>query len=322
MRKVLIVALLLVLPTISGALEVPVFDQAVIHFTPDDSSRYDSRRVIGLDNGRVARTRISLPGRLWQGKIYGRLLIEPSPMDSDKVWDKWDRAGNIRLAQVDKPDLELIKFVTAYGGPTEYRVELSHLAPQLRGTVDLRAFIDTWSSPGWRVSLTLEYTNEHNPLLVDWIVPLIYEESITAKFDPIVKHVDIPDSTYRIELHYLVSGHCTDGTDEDEFESKFNVVKVDGREVLRYKPWRNDCTDFRDINPFTRHWPDGTWSSDYSRSGWCPGDWVRPLVTDLRKDLTPGPHEMQFSIEDVRPRDENDHYGYWRVSAYLVGWKE
>jgi len=134
--------------------------------------------------------------------------------------------------------------------------------------------------------------------------------------------VEIPDSSYRIEMHYLVSGHCTDGTDADEFESKFNVVKVDGLEILRYKPWRSDCTDFRDINPFTRHWPDGTWSSDYSRSGWCPGDWVRPMVTDLRMDLPAGVHNMEFSIEDVRPRDENDHYGYWRVSAYLVGWEE
>ncbi len=322
MRKFLIAILLLATPIVVAALDVPVFDQTVIHFTPDDSSQYDSRRVFGMDNGRIAGTKINLPGRLWSGKIFGRLFIEPIQVDSVKVQDKWDRAGNIRLAQADQPDLELIKFVTAYGGPTEYRVELSHLAPLLKGTVDLRAFIDTWASPGWRVTFTLEYSKEHNPLPVDWIVPLIYEESITSEFDPIVMQVEIPDSSYRIEMHYLVSGHCTDGTDADEFESKFNVVKVDGLEILRYKPWRSDCTDFRDINPFTRHWPDGTWSSDYSRSGWCPGDWVRPMVTDLRMDLPAGVHNMEFSIEDVRPRDENDHYGYWRVSAYLVGWEE
>ena len=65
--------------------------------------------------------------------------------------DKWDRAGSIRLITEGQPDLEIVKFVTAYGGQTDWSVDVSALAPLLRGPVEMAAFIDTWVSPAWRV---------------------------------------------------------------------------------------------------------------------------------------------------------------------------
>ncbi|MBD3368725.1 MAG: peptide-N-glycosidase, partial [Candidatus Eisenbacteria bacterium] len=79
---------------------------------------------------------------------------------------------------------------------------------------------------------------------------------------------------------------------------------------------------FRDVNPSTRRWSDGWWSSDYSRSGWCPGDRVPPRLIDLSGVLEPGEHTLTFTVEDVRPKDDAGHYGYWRVSAALLGWNE
>ena len=70
--------------------------------------------------------------------------------------------------------------------------------------------------------------------------------------------------------------------------SKANVISVDGVVVARFHPWRDDCRRFRDRNPYCARWTDGSWSSDYGRSGWCPG--------------------------------KDGHYGYWRLSAHLVGW--
>ena len=83
----------------------------------------------------------------------------------------------------------------------------------------------------------------------------------------------------------------------------------------------NDCGNFRAINPYCKKWSDGYWSSDYSRSGWCPGDIVAPLELDLTDHLTPGTHTVRFMIENVRPEDENGHFGYWRISGRLLGWK-
>ncbi len=303
-------------------------DYHILHFTPEDSTRYDTGAIWAIDKGRVATKRFEKIELSTTTVLLAACSVRPIPRDSTTMWDKWDRAGSIRMGRHGMPDLELIKFITPYGGPKTYVRDITHLKPYLEQGGTLKAFVDTWSSPGWE--FTFEFwtrdsrgaTDQVDSMPSDWVIPLIYEESITAEDQPDPVHVYIPEGTYRTELYYLVSGHCTDGRDADEFESKFNVVKVDGREVLRYKPWRNDCTRYRDINPYTRHWPDGTWSSDYSRSGWCPGDMVEPLVTDLRMDLPPGRHLMEFAVEDVRPRDENGHHGYWRVSAYLVGWEE
>ena len=122
-------------------------------------------------------------------------------------------------------------------------------------------------------------------------------------------------------MNYLVSGHCTDGRGADEFEQKDNVIYIDGHVVYRFRPWRDDCRQFREVNPYCRRWSNGWWSSDFSRSGWCPGDFVAPVELDLTDHLTPGRHTIRFVIENMRPVDEDGNYGYWRVSSHLVGWE-
>ena len=302
---------------------VKIFGNNDIHFTPDNPARYDTENVIANDNGRVITRLKSLPEFKAPVKIMANIKIHPITKDPLSVHDKWDRAGNIRLAVDGMPDIEIIKFVTAYGGYTEYSVDVSHLAPLLSGERTFKAFIDTWVSPAWKINFQLSYWlyDLSNP---DLIIPLMFTESFNAQDvskDGILVDVEIPENVTSVKMHYLVSGHCTDGRDADEFISKYNVISVDGIVVYRYKPWRDDCKQFRAINPYTKRWSDGNWSSDYSRSGWCPGDIVEPLELDLSDHLTPGKHTVKFVIEDIRPKDENDHFGYWRVSSYLLGWK-
>ena len=99
------------------------------------------------------------------------------------------------------------------------------------------------------------------------------------------------------------------------------MVLVDGQVVYRWRPWRDDCEEFREVNPYCAKWSDGSWSSDYSRSGWCPGDVVDPMIVDLSDWLTPGAHEVSFFVEGIRPANEEGQHGYWRVSGALSGWK-
>lgn len=254
--------------------------------------------------------------------MIAQLVVNPIPKDEIEVHDRWDRAGDIRLSIPGKPDLELIKFITAYGGRTEYRVDVTHLSPVLPGEGTIKAFIDTWVSPAWTVDFNLEYTADSLERVTRWVVPVMFEQSYTreAQGDSgILVNIDVPTGQKRVILHYYVSGHCTDGTDADEFVKKDNVISVDGVVVYRYQPWRDDCRNFRENNPYTRRWSDGYWSSDYSRSGWCPGDFVRPLELDLTDHLTPGPHSVRFTIENVRPKNEKGDHGYWRVSGVVMG---
>jgi hypothetical protein len=250
------------------------------------------------------------------------------------VHDRWDRAGNVRLVAPGSPAIELMKFITAYGGATEHQADVTFLASRLRGPVTFEGFIDTWVSPAWTMDLSLQFSPLPDTIaaigptdgsIPDWVRAVFYEESWTSEREASATKglsvpLEIPSDTERVVLHYLASGHCTDGRGAEEFEPRTHLMDVDGREVARLEPWRADCRAFRSINPYCRRWSDGSWSADYARSGWCPGDQVAPVAIDLTAALTPGPHVLAVRIPGIRPRGEDGHFGYWRISGYLLGW--
>jgi len=270
----------------------------------------------------VLLTHATLPDFDTKHKITAHVAIHPIPKDEVSVFDGWDRAGNVRLVREGHPDIEIVKFITAYGGFTEYDVDVTYLAPLLQGECGFKGFVDTWASPGWKMDFSLTFAPSDYSETPAWIESAIYEESFNDDYmgdDGVTVEVDIPNGMKQVIMNYLSTGHCTDGRDADEFVSKDNVIYIDGREVHRFKPWRDDCLRFRAINPYCRRWSDGTWSSDYSRSGWCPGDKVDPVRIDLTPYLTSGKHTLRFAVESMRPRDEFGHIGYWRISGYLMG---
>jgi hypothetical protein len=303
---------------------ITIFHNNVIHFAPDDSSKYETAMVTSLDAGRIITTTMEMQRPSYPVQITARVTVKPTVKDIRNVWDRWDRAGNVRLRKPGQADIEILKFVTAYGGRTVHEMDVSHLASLLDGSCTFLGFIDTWVSPAWQMDFELVYEQVLRNQAPQWVAGLVYDESMTRQRlvdGPQTIRVDIPDGTHRVLMHYLVSGHCTDGIDADEFQTKDNVITVDGHEVFRLRPWRDDCLQFRAINPYCARWSDGSWSSDYSRSGWCPGDVVLPVVVDLSEYLTPGRHSIGFLIEDIRPEDEDGHFGYWRVSSHLLGWE-
>ena len=307
----------------SGNRVIQVFHDNVIHFTPVDPGRYDVPGIRSADNGRVLIRSLDVRPPEGPYRILARVETRPIPIDSIGVTDRWDRAGDVRLAVPGAPEVEIVKFVTAYGGPTVHEVDVTDLAPLLRGRCAFKGFIDTWASPGWRMDFTLRFVPDPGARTPAWVEPVLYEESVTAGSmagGSISVPVEVPPGLGRVTLRYLVSGHCTDGIDADEFVSKTNAISVDGADVYRFNPWRDDCRRFRGVNPYTRHWPDGTWSSDYSRSGWCPGDVVSPVTVVLGRPLTAGEHVIGFRVEDVRPANDHHDFGYWRVSAVMEGW--
>jgi hypothetical protein len=317
---------------------VHVYHGQGIHFAPRDSSRYDTVAIHASQAGRVISRTLDLDPPPYPAAITARVAIHPVPKDAESVHDRWDRAGNVRLVRPGSPPIELLKFVTAYGGETEHRADVTFLGSVLRGPVTIEGFIDTWVSPAWTMDLTLECSPVPDSSVVaggapadglapvpDRVIGVLYEDSWTA--EPLGAGgrgvpLEIPAGARRVVLHYLASGHCTDGRGGEEFERRRHWIEVDGLEVERLEPWRSDCRAFRSINPYCRRWSDGSWSADYSRSGWCPGDAVPPHPIDLTAVLTPGPHELRVRIPGIRPRGADGHFGYWRVSAYLLVWTD
>jgi hypothetical protein len=304
-----------------------LFEDVTVHFTPDDSTLYDSPFASARDNGRVMTTYREMASYPAGGRVMLNLEVEPIRKDVRNMVDRWDRAGWVRLVKPGMAPVELARFMTAYGGAISHQVDVTHLAPLLNGLCTFEIFIDTWVSPAWIVEAELVFTpdatGQFNPPA--WALGALFPDGgLTAEKPEVSAEVLIPEHTRWVEIAAITTGHCTDGSDADEFITKDNVILVDGVEVYRWRPWRDDCEDFRIVNPYCAKWSDGSWSSDYSRSGWCPGDVADPEFIDLSDWLTPGVHTLTWKVEGIRakdPEDPDNHHGYWRVSASVSGWR-
>ena len=126
----------------------------------DDSTRHDTPFATARDNGRVMTTYAELPPRTGPGRLLVRLALRPIPKDMRNVHDRWDRAGWVRLVPDDGPPVEMVRFMTSYGGATTHEVDVTHLAPLLQGHCRFEVFIDTWVSPAWHVDVDLVATSD------------------------------------------------------------------------------------------------------------------------------------------------------------------
>lgn len=268
-----------------------------------------------LDNGRVIEQTMSFPEIADNDRILARLHVAPFA-------DPWDRAGTIQLQTDDGSNVELLKFITGFGGETYHEQDVTHLRSLLSDrTVDIRGFIDTWVQEAWVVDFEVEIIEDVGVSPSSWGQPVFSTRTWRAEDFESGRQafiVDIPSGLDEVSLHYLPSGHSINGSSGDEFITRDHRVWIDGTEVLVTRPWRTDCRNFRSANPRSGRWGN-TWSSDLSRSGWCPGDDVDPIAIDVTSHLPAGPHTIEYEVKDVRPVGADGAYGYWRASSYLTG---
>ena len=303
---------------------VNIFSQTPIQFGGDLTNIGDS--ISFTQSGRIITKSLELPSFDYPVKITAHLVIKSVLQLGDKTkGDPWDRAGNVYLSFPGMENIELLKFCTGFGGISNLEQDVTDLSPLLRGNVTINGFIDTWVNPGWQIDFELIYTKNEEVEKSDWSKGIYFttgmvKNSVTDS-TPSVK-VTIPENHDRIKLIYYTSGHSINGN-RDEFYTKDNVIYIDDQEVHRYRPWRTDCGDFKDRNPYSGSWYDNgkrVYSYELSRSGWCPGDKIYPLVLDITDYVEPGEHEIRYAIENIYKN--GDSYGYWRVSSYLAGWGE
>jgi hypothetical protein len=126
---------------------------------------------------------------------------------------------------------------------------------------------------------------------------------------------EVPEGVSNLQLRYISTGHGG-WSGGDEFNHTINKIRVDGREVFRFIPWREDCSVFRPYNPASGNFWNGISSSDLSRSGWCPGGVANPQYVPLPQ-LKPGQHLMEVVIPMGEP--EGNSFSSWNVSGLLTG---
>ena len=242
------------------------------------------------------------------------------------------------------PPVELVRFFTSFGAGhfndkvqidgltwTEenyYKQEVSELRDRLQGDVLIGAFIGNYDRGGHVVSMDLvaypgDYEWEETPCRRH-SVPLFNTCNVMEMSgqnygrlfatDSLEVEFEIPEGAENVRLRYISTGHGGwDGG--DEFNPKENAIFIDGVKTFTHTPWRCDCATFRNQNPVSGNFWNGVSSSDYSRSGWCPGTATNPVYFDLGF-LKPGKHTLRVAIP--QGKDEGGSFSHWMVSGVLL----
>ena len=266
------------------------------------------------------------------------------PTFTDKSGEKYQ---GIKLEKDYTPLIELVRFFTPFGvhhfnqyrslsdkeweDCAYYKQEISDLRQYLQGDVYIGAFIGNYDGGGHKISLDLKAYPESYEWKTGaddlWTLPLFNTCNVMemsgqnyGKFfetDSLTVTFTVPEGLTSLRLRYLSTGHG--GWDNgDEFVPKENVILIDGEPRFRHTPWRSDCGTFRTLNPASGNFWNGTSSSDYSRSGWCPGTATQPVYFDLT-GLTPGTHTLTVAIP--QGQREGTYFSAWNVSGILIGMK-
>ena len=194
---------------------VKIFDDNIILF-----GYVQQEGIIISDNGQTISRKVELPKFTPNCEIYAKIEIEKNLENGDP----WDRAGTILLSNGLDPDIEILKFMTAYAVPTNHRLNVSDLCSLLQGEVEIKAHIP--SNPdfiGFRIIFELVYYEKENVRNSDWAKGIFFNNSLEKKHIEnylTSTNINIPAGLEKVNLYYYTSGHCTDGRGADEFESK------------------------------------------------------------------------------------------------------
>lgn len=252
--------------------------------------------------------------------------------------------------------VELMRFFTPFGvgkfnermkdygidwrPETYYRQEITDVY-RYGGDVIIGAWIGNYDGGGHLLTVDVksypnDYTNPERDLLggrgpYTWVQPLFNTcnvlemagqnygklfgtDSLTVTFR-IQPRMYNGDTLKSARLRYISTGHGGWG-EGDEFVPKQNTILIDGKVAFKHTPWRQDCGCYRDLNPVSGNFWNGLSSSDFSRSGWCPGTATQPVYFDMTPWADGKEHTLIVAIPQGKPVE--GMFSHWAVSGALI----
>lgn len=279
----------------------------------DQSFGKEDKRQIAMD--------VAFPTSGSWGQVALEFKLE---CPASGLCDHWDRAGSVQLVLnpeapvAEQQSVEIARHVTPYRmGMCQY-IDITGLAPLLKGKRRLTSFIDTWVGPGhnqgegWRVSTRFVFypgpAATPTQVVNVWgrrsitVGEIEADKNVDAQVEPFV--FTPPASATKVVAHLITTGHSFGNTGNcAEFCKMRHDLLVNGT-TYSHTPWRADCGK----NPVANQL--GTWT--YARNGWCPGSIVVGELFDITGALAMGKiNTLDFDIllgngvayDNVKPVD-------------------
>ena len=256
--------------------------------------------------------------------------------------------GIMRSRKYDPP-VELVRFFTPFGvghfnermkdfgidwrQETYYRQEITDLYNSVmlgKYEVIIGAWIGNYDAGGHLLTMDIKsYPNDYSGKLTHptiGIIPLFNTCNVLEMAGQNYGQLFATDSltvTFTLDteiastasLRYISTGHGGWG-EGDEFVPKQNTILIDGKPAFTHTPWRQDCGCYRDLNPVSGNFWNGLSSSDFSRSGWCPGTATQPVYFDLSPWIDGKEHTLTVAIPQGKPVE--GMFSHWAVSGTLI----
>ncbi|HMR16582.1 MAG: N-glycanase [Confluentibacter sp.] len=232
-------------------------------------------------------------------------------------------------------------YIPSWEKEVVWEQDITDLESLVTGTFYVGVWIDSWTAEGYEFDLELSYSDRKQikasvlPLVNT--IPYVGGQQLPDNFahKDLEKTFTLKKEAKNVKLHYITTGHGGH-SGGDEFIKIKNSVFLNNKLVLDTIPWRDDCASFRRFNPTSGVWlkkdsvsyinpktkgydlkeiEERIASSDLSRSNWCPGSSVKPMVVDLG-NLKAGAYTLKIKIP-ATPVD-GDKLNHWLVSAYLT----
>ena len=184
-----------------------------------------------------------------------------------------------------------------------------------RVTVDIKSYPNdyVWEEPGEESEFPGEVVSLFNTCNVLEMAGQNYGKLFAT--DSLTVIFKLYPETKSAKLRYISTGHGGWG-EGDEFVPKTNTILIDGKPAFTHTPWRQDCGCYRDLNPVSGNFWNGLSSSDFSRSGWCPGTATQPVYFDLSPWADGEEHTLTVAIPQGKPVE--GMFSHWAVSGTLI----
>ena len=249
--------------------------------------------------------------------------------------DDWDRLAWVQIKNPEGQWVELFRYITPYGVPCNHTIDITDYESLLQGEVEIRMFIETWGSGGWKLNLNLDYV-QGTPTYAYTSVEEVWQGNFNfgdmSNLQPVPqKSISIPSNTESASFRLVTTGHgwgANNTGNAAEFYNATHKLKINGNDTFTQVLWTT-CNP----NPDSCTGQQGTWQ--YNRAGWCPGSIPAPYFYDITPFINNHTFTFDYQfkttykdlcnasnpacITGTTCADCNDGYNpFYRVGGYMI----